>query len=80
MGKKDGIVEQILKRPPQMKFSDIKTLFLSQGWMMTQESSHVKFRKKGHFMQGLAIREGRYVIKEYIDQIARRLDDKGEVI
>lgn len=75
----DTIVATVQACPKQMPIEDIATLFARQGWTMTVQSSHYKFKKQGHTTFHIAARKGQYVIQGYIRDIGKRMNTQGEI-
>lgn len=75
----DIIVATVQACPKHMPIEDIATLFARQGWTMTVQSSHYKFKKQGHMTFHIAARKGQYVIQGYIRDIGKRMNTQGEI-
>lgn len=73
MTKRDKLIEQIRRRPPTARFSDVAALLDDFGWTRDRTSgSHVSFTKPGEFPILVVIHD-KCVKRVYLDRVCERL-------
>ncbi|MHB1414449.1 MAG: type II toxin-antitoxin system HicA family toxin [Chloroflexota bacterium] len=74
MTKVEKLIARIKARPPRASFADVETLLRTFGWQLAREKgSHVTFTKAGEFPIVVPKEGGRWVKREYLDDICGRL-------